>query len=137
MQTFKSTRKSALIIPINPIKWTPRPSRGFQYRKKSQFIRTGTKASDLTRTGDLLITSETHYRLCYTSICNLFSILFFRQLVNSFLDRSKIIFVLLVKIEKALNLVVMLSNLKRLAFLISLFRVLSCLFSLVTAVQYC
>ena len=27
-------------------------------------------ASDLTRTGDLLITSEMHYRLCYTSICN-------------------------------------------------------------------
>ena len=25
-------------------------------------------ASDLTRTGDLLITSEMHYRLCYTSI---------------------------------------------------------------------
>ena len=24
-------------------------------------------ASDLTRTGDLLITSEMHYRLCYTS----------------------------------------------------------------------
>ena len=26
-----------------------------------------TGASDLTRTGDLLITSEMHYRLCYTS----------------------------------------------------------------------
>ena len=26
-------------------------------------------ASDLTRTGDLLITSEMHYRLCYTSNC--------------------------------------------------------------------
>lgn len=25
-------------------------------------------ASDLTRTGDLLITSEMHYRLCYTSV---------------------------------------------------------------------
>ena len=25
-------------------------------------------ASDLTRTGDLLITSEMHYRLCYTSM---------------------------------------------------------------------
>ena len=28
-------------------------------------------ASDLTRTGDLLITSEMHYRLCYTSVLNL------------------------------------------------------------------
>ena len=28
----------------------------------------GDGASDLTRTGDLLITSEMHYRLCYTSI---------------------------------------------------------------------
>ena len=28
----------------------------------------GVGASDLTRTGDLLITSEMHYRLCYTSI---------------------------------------------------------------------
>ena len=27
-----------------------------------------TGASDLTRTGDLLITSEMHYRLCYTSV---------------------------------------------------------------------
>ena len=26
-------------------------------------------ASDVTRTRDLLITSEMHYRLCYTSIC--------------------------------------------------------------------
>ena len=29
-------------------------------------------ASDLTRTGDLLITSEMHYRLCYTSIVSAF-----------------------------------------------------------------
>ena len=28
-------------------------------------------ASDLTRTGDLLITSEMHYRLCYTSVVSL------------------------------------------------------------------
>ena len=28
-------------------------------------------ASDLTRTGDLLITSEMHYRLCYTSILSM------------------------------------------------------------------
>ena len=31
-------------------------------------------ASDLTRTGDLLITSEMHYRLCYTSITSSFII---------------------------------------------------------------
>ena len=28
-------------------------------------------ASDVTRTRDLLITSEMHYRLCYTSICQI------------------------------------------------------------------
>ena len=32
-------------------------------RKQVAFV----GASDLTRTGDLLITSEMHYRLCYTS----------------------------------------------------------------------
>ena len=32
-------------------------------------------ASDLTRTGDLLITSEMHYRLCYTSVYESFNII--------------------------------------------------------------
>ena len=44
-------------------------------------------ASDLTRTGDLLITSEMHYRLCYTS--NFLSpviISKFRQIVNNYLQ---------------------------------------------------
>ncbi len=44
-------------------------------------------ASDLTRTGDLLITSEMHYRLCYTSILfslNIISI--FYPNVNCFLS---------------------------------------------------
>ena len=39
-------------------------------------------ASDLTRTGDLLITSEMHYRLCYTS--KLFYYIRFSKIVNCF-----------------------------------------------------
>ena len=42
-------------------------------------------ASDLTRTGDLLITSEMHYRLCYTSNSSLSIISVFLEVVNSFL----------------------------------------------------
>ena len=34
-------------------------------------------ASDLTRTGDLLITSEMHYRLCYTSKPQYYSLNFY------------------------------------------------------------
>ena len=42
-------------------------------------------ASDLTRTGDLLITSEMHYRLCYTSIPFSHAIIaVFQRLVNCF-----------------------------------------------------
>ena len=44
-------------------------------------------ASDLTRTGDLLITSEMHYRLCYTSITG--SLLIIAEnpvIVNPFLE---------------------------------------------------
>ena len=42
-------------------------------------------ASDLTRTGDLLITSEMHYRLCYTSLFeSLIIISIFQHLVNFF-----------------------------------------------------
>ena len=36
--------------------------------QKQAFLALLFGASDLTRTGDLLITSEMHYRLCYTSI---------------------------------------------------------------------
>ena len=39
-------------------------------QKAPERDRSGVGASDLTRTGDLLITSEMHYRLCYTSICS-------------------------------------------------------------------
>ena len=40
-------------------------------------------ASDLTRTGDLLITSEMHYRLCYTSKLKYYNLNFlFCQLIN-------------------------------------------------------
>ena len=46
-------------------------------------------ASDLTRTGDLLITSEMHYRLCYTSIFSLIIIPEIRRKVNSFFKRSR------------------------------------------------
>lgn len=43
-------------------------------------------ASDLTRTGDLLITSEMHYRLCYTSRPLSQSIIpIIPEIVNSFL----------------------------------------------------
>ncbi len=41
-------------------------------------------ASDLTRTGDLLITSEMHYRLCYTSVISLIIISTFIEIVNWF-----------------------------------------------------
>ena len=44
----------------------------------------GAGASDLTRTGDLLITSEMHYRLCYTSVFCLDIISGFRKIVNCF-----------------------------------------------------
>ena len=37
-------------------------------RRVDSFESTLCGASDLTRTGDLLITSEMHYRLCYTSV---------------------------------------------------------------------
>ena len=42
-------------------------------------------ASDVTRTRDLLITSEMHYRLCYTSAFSLSIITIFPGIVNSFL----------------------------------------------------
>ena len=42
-------------------------------------------ASDLTRTGDLLITSEMHYRLCYTSVVSLNIISAEEGKVNTFL----------------------------------------------------
>ena len=42
-------------------------------------------ASDLTRTGDLLITSEMHYRLCYTSVASLNIISAEEGKVNTFL----------------------------------------------------
>ena len=42
-------------------------------------------ASDLTRTGDLLITSEMHYRLCYTSMPFSHAIIaVFQWIVNCF-----------------------------------------------------
>ena len=41
-------------------------------------------ASDLTRTGDLLITSEMHYRLCYTSVESFNIISFILAVVNWF-----------------------------------------------------
>ena len=48
-------------------------------------------ASDLTRTGDLLITSEMHYRLCYTSILfSQFIIATNFGKVNCFLDLSEV-----------------------------------------------
>ena len=42
-------------------------------------------ASDVIRTRDLLITSEMHYRLCYTSAYSLNIITIFLGIVNSFL----------------------------------------------------
>ena len=39
----------------------------------------------MTRTRDLLITSEMHYRLCYTSIISLAIISVLKRKVNSFL----------------------------------------------------
>ena len=39
----------------------------------------------MTRTRDLLITSEMHYRLCYTSSISLDIISVFKEKVNSFL----------------------------------------------------
>ena len=47
-------------------------------------------ASDVTRTRDLLITSEMHYRLCYTSIICLAIISVFQLKVNSFLYWAKL-----------------------------------------------
>ena len=49
-------------------------------------------ASDLTRTGDLLITSEMHYRLCYTSRITLRIIKGFSLLVNRFSLNNDLIF---------------------------------------------
>ena len=45
-------------------------------------------ASDLTRTGDLLITSEMHYRLCYTSVFSPIIIPLIGPNVNIFLCLS-------------------------------------------------
>ena len=47
-------------------------------------------ASDLTRTGDLLITSEMHYRLCYTSVVSLSIISAEEGKVNIFLKNRPI-----------------------------------------------
>ena len=47
-------------------------------------------ASDLTRTGDLLITSEMHYRLCYTSVVSLNIISAEEGKVNIFLKNRPI-----------------------------------------------
>ena len=46
-------------------------------------------ASDLTRTGDLLITSEMHYRLCYTSIICPIIIMGIGQNVNPFFEKRE------------------------------------------------
>ena len=59
-------------------------------KMKTRCVATGFGgASDVTRTRDLLITSEMHYRLCYTSDC-VSGVIISRkiQIVNSFLRLS-------------------------------------------------
>ena len=45
-------------------------------------------AGDVTRTHDLLITNQLHYRLCYTS--DLYIIIFFEGFVKSFLKKTEV-----------------------------------------------
>ena len=63
-----------------------KPSLDFlRIKKEEPPIGGSSGASDLTRTGDLLITSEMHYRLCYTSRClSEVIISVFGGIVNSF-----------------------------------------------------
>ncbi len=46
-------------------------------------------ASDLTRTGDLLITSEMHYRLCYTSKPSYYSGFYWKSQLVFYMSSSR------------------------------------------------